>query len=171
MFCYLSKQNKRFFKKLSYLRPLVSGSTMFDHYKDVCLLFAAELSHVLKDYFDEDTFFDQKKIIMEELIFNKLPFRVCNHLFSCSRSYYCYVVCLFCTRFNVKQKNASDYINKKLFVPIDFFPPSITEGVLLMHKVYFLFITTERYLLINFKILASFIVNASIDHLFCIKHV
>ena len=50
---------------------------------------------------------------------------------------YCWDICSFCTRFNVKQKDTSDYINKKLFVPIDFFPSSIREGILLMDKVYF----------------------------------
>ena len=102
---------------------------MFDHYKDVCLLFVAQLPHTLKDYFDEDTFSDQKNFIMGNLIFNMLPFRVFNHLFSCSRSYYCSDVCLFCTRFNVKQKKAYDYINKKLFVPIDFFSRQLLKAL------------------------------------------
>ena len=104
VFHCLPKWNKRFVEKLFHSRSLFSGATMFDHYKDVCFSFVAQLSHALNDYFDEDTFFDQKNCIMDKLIFNMLPFRVFNHLFSCSRSCYCSDVCFFCTRFNVKQK-------------------------------------------------------------------
>lgn len=51
-----------------------------------------------------------KKFITTELIFKVLPFRVFNHLFCCSRSYYC---------------------------SYQFFPTSIRECIMLMHKVFF----------------------------------
>ena len=73
---------------------------------------------------------------MTELIFNILPFRVLSHLPCCCRGYYCSDICSFYTKFNVKQKDTSDYTNQKLFVLIDFFQSSIREGILLMDKVY-----------------------------------
>ena len=82
---------------------------------------------------------------MTELTFNTLPFHVFKNLFCCSRSYYCSDLCSFCIRLSVKQKDSSDYINKKLFVPIDFFPSSIREGILLMDKVYFAFANKKIY--------------------------
>ena len=104
----------RFVEKLSHSRTLFSRVVISDYYKDICLSFAGQLSYVLKDYFDENVFFASKKFIMTELIFNILPCCVLNDLFCCSRIYYCLDIGLLCTRFNVKQKDTSDYINKKL---------------------------------------------------------
>ena len=112
-----------------------SSVIIFDYYKDYCLLFAGQLLYALKNYF-EDVFFCLKKFLMTELIFSILPFHVFNQLFCCSRSYYRSDICFFCTRFNVKQKDTSDYIKKKIFSPIDFFLSSIREDILLMGKVY-----------------------------------
>ena len=112
-----------------------SCAVIFDYYKDCCLLFAGQLLYVLKNYFEEDVFFCLKKISYDWTYF-QYPFRVFNQLFRCSRSYYWSDICFFCTRFNVKQKDTSDYIKKKIFVPIDFFLSSIREDILLIGKVY-----------------------------------
>ena len=111
-----------------------SSVIIFDYYKDYCLLFAGQLLYVLKNYF-EDVFFCLKKISYDWTYFQYPSF-------SCVQSIvlllYWSDICFFCTRFNVKQKDTSDYIKKKIFVPIDFFLSSIREDILLMGKVYYL---------------------------------
>lgn len=74
---------------------------------------------------------------MTGLVFGISQFRVCNQLFFCSRSHYCSDIWLFCTRVNISHHGVSDYINKKLFVPITYIPQSIRVGIVLMEKVYF----------------------------------
>ena len=111
-----------------------SSVIIFDYYKDYCLLFAGQLLYALKNYF-EDVFFCLKKISYGWTYFQYPSF-------SCVQSIvlllYWSDICFFCTRFNVKQKDTSDYIKRKIFSPIDFFLSSIREDILLMGKVYYL---------------------------------
>ena len=112
-----------------------SSVIIFDYYKDYCLLFAGQLLYALKNYF-EDVFFCLKKISYDWTYFQYPSF-------SCVQSIvlllYWSNICFFCTRFNVKQKDTSDYIKKKIFSPIDFFLSSIREDILLKF-IFFLFI-------------------------------
>ena len=112
-----------------------SSVIIFDYYKDYCLLFAGQLLYALKNYF-EDVFFCLKKISYDWTYFQYPSF-------SCVQSIvlllYWSDICFFCTRFNVKQKDTSDYIKKKIFSPIDFFLSSIREDILLKF-IFFLFI-------------------------------
>lgn len=95
-------------------------------------IFGYPLSSNLKGYFDkEDTTVSVKKTIFSDTFFKILPFRVYSHLFNCSRSYYDYNKCVFCTRFYVKEKALSDFLNVTLLVHPDFFPDAITKDVLL----------------------------------------
>ena len=116
---YLSKRNKKFVEKMSHSRCIFSGATMFDHYKDICLSFVAQLSHALKDYFDDDTFFGQKKIFIDKFIFNMLP--MC--LIICSPVPEVIIVLIFVyfvRGLMLNKKKASYYIYKKLFLLIFF---------------------------------------------------
>ena len=112
-----------------------SSVIIFYYYKDYCLLFAGQLLYALKNYF-EDVFFCLKKISYDWTYFQYPSF-------SCVQSIvlllYWSDICFFCTRFNVKQKDTSDYIKKKIFSPIDFFLSSIREDILLKF-IFFLFI-------------------------------
>ena len=83
----------------------------------------------------ETLFCRLKETIFSDIIFEILPFRVHCHLFNCSRSYYDYNKCTFCTRFYVREKNLSDVCNVTLLVRSDFFPVSITEDVMLTNAV------------------------------------
>ena len=58
-------------------------------------------------------------------------------MFFCSRSYHCSDMRLVCTRVNISHQASSDYINKKLFVPITDFHLSFREGIVIMEKIYF----------------------------------
>ena len=92
-FYYLCRQNMRFVENLLHSRALISGVNIFYH-----------IFYFLQKYmvvvcwtiilFAECLFwrrcpFYLKKFITTELIFKVLPLCVFNHLFCCSRSYYC----------------------------------------------------------------------------------
>ena len=109
-FYRLSRKNAGFAKKLSHSRSLFSGLNVYEQYRDACLSLVGQLSHVLRDNFEEEVFLEAKEIIMTRFVF--LPFRVWNRLFYCSRSHYCSDICLFCTRVNISHQGVSDYINK-----------------------------------------------------------
>lgn len=104
---------------------------------------------------------------MTELVFGISQFRVRNHLFFCSRSHYCSDICLFCTRVNISHHGVSGYINKKLFVPITYFPQSIREGIVLMEKVYFFVHYHGAFAKVNIH--ASYVSNFGVLHYECIN--
>ena len=62
-FYYLCRRNVRFVEKLSHSRTQFSGVVIFDYYKDICLLFAGQLSYALKNYFEENVFLPQKNLL------------------------------------------------------------------------------------------------------------
>ena len=62
---------------------------------------------------------------MSKVLISILPFRVWNHMFLCKRLDPQEVMCHFCTKSYVPSKKISDLINKKLYVPIETFKPSI----------------------------------------------
>ena len=166
-FYYLSQNNDGFVKKLSDLRALFSGVSVYEYCWDACLRFAGQLSHGPSDNFEEEVFLEAKEIIMTELVFGISQFRVRNHLFFCSRSHYCSDICLFCTRVNISHHGVSGYINKKLFVPITYFPQSIREGIVLMEKVYFFVHYHGAFAKVNIH--ASYVSNFGVLHYECIN--
>lgn len=87
--------------------------------------------------------------------------------FFCSRSHYCSDICLFCTRVNISRHGVSGYINKKLFVPITYFPQSIREGIVLMEKVYFFVHYHGAFAKVNIH--ASYVSNFGVLHYECIN--
>ena len=68
-----------------------------------------------------------REIIMSKVMLSVLSFRVWNHMFLCERSQYCIDMCHYCTKSYVSNKKISDNINKKLYVPIQKFHPSIKK--------------------------------------------
>lgn len=111
-------------------------------------------------------FLRPKKLLWLSL-FLVFQFRVRNHLFFCSRSHYCSDICLFCTRVNISRHGVSGYINKKLFVPITYFPQSIREGIVLMEKVYFFVHYHGAFAKVNIH--ASYVSNFGVLHYECIN--
>ena len=79
-----------------------------------------------------------KDIIMNELFYKILPFRVWNHLFLCERSQHVLDMCLYCTKLYVPNKKISDYINKNLHLLTFEFPPEINIGVLSGNSIFLL---------------------------------
>ena len=79
---------------------------------------------------DEDYLLKAREIIMGKLMFASLPFRVWNHFFFvCERSQYCIDMCLYCSKI-------SDHINEHLHVPIEQFPISIRDGIVIAEKIH-----------------------------------
>lgn len=113
-FYYLCRKNMRFVENLSHSRALISGVNIFYHIfyflQKYMVVVCWTIILLAECLFWRRCPFYLKKFITTELIFKVLPFRVFNHLFCCSRSYYC---------------------------SYRFFPSSIREGILLMHKVFF----------------------------------
>ena len=68
----------------------------------------------LKKNFDEDLMLIVKTKLLSDVIFDRLPFRVYDHFFNCNRGFYVLNKCNFCTRFHVKEKALSDFLNEEL---------------------------------------------------------
>lgn len=80
-----------------------------------------------------------KKEILPDIIFETLPFCVYSHLLICNRGFSVYNKCTLCTRFHVRERALSDYLNQKLVLLPDFFPEGITQDIVLEHGA-FLFV-------------------------------
>ena len=116
-FYHLSRKNSGFGKKLIDSRTLFSSVNLYEQYKDACLSFAAQIHFGLKKTFDdEDLLLRAKDIILKNLFFDILPSRVWNHMWYCSRSYYCSSLCLYCTRVCINHRGVSDLVNNKRYV-------------------------------------------------------
>ena len=77
MFLSLVKKNSGFVKKLTDLRALFSGVNPYEQYRDACMLFAEQISRGLRKGFDdEDLFLEAKDVILNNLLFDILPFRL-----------------------------------------------------------------------------------------------
>ena len=76
---------------------------------------------------------------MSYIIFETLPFPVYSHMFNYNRGFYVFNKCTFCTRFHVRERALSDFLNQKLVLLPDFFPKAITEDIVLENAV-FLFV-------------------------------
>ena len=100
--------------------------------------FAAQIHFGLKKNFDDEDFFLRvKDVILKNLLFDILPFRVWNHMWYCSRSYYCSSIFLYCTRVCINHRGVSDLVNNKLYVPAELFPQFVREDIVLMDKICF----------------------------------
>ena len=55
-----------------------------------------------------------KKKLLSNVIFDTLAFRVYDHFFNCNRGFCVLNKCNFCTRFHVKDKALSDFLNEEL---------------------------------------------------------
>ena len=100
--------------------------------------FAAQIHFGLKKNFDDEDFFLRvKDVILKNLLFDILPFRVWNHMWYCSRSYYCSSMFLYCTRVCINHRGVSDLVNNKLYVPAELFSQFIREDIVLMGKICF----------------------------------
>ena len=136
-FYHLPRKNSGFVKKAIDSRAVFSSVNPYGQYRDACLLFAEQISYGLRKKINENLFLQSKDVILNNLLFDILPFWVWKHLWYCSRSYYCSSMCLSCTRVCIDYGSASDYINNKLDVPIELFPRLLREGIVLMNKIYF----------------------------------
>ena len=105
--------------------------TFFDRYSDKCLSFSSQLSHRLRKYFDEDLMFVVRKKIMVDLIFEILSFRIFHHLFYCNRGFYVYNKYVFGTRFHVRERNLSDFLNHKFTFLKSYFPGDFVRDIYL----------------------------------------
>ena len=121
LFYYLLHKNEKFIQRLNHSKLIVSNTNIFDKYKDAWCSFVHKLSYKLKKYCDEDTMLIIKKKILSDIIFETLPFRVYNHLFNCNIGFYIYKKCIFCTRFHVRERALSDFLNQKLVLLLHVF--------------------------------------------------
>lgn len=112
-FYYLSRKNKFFVKKISDSRKFFGDSRIgFDIYYDSCICFSNDLLERLKNYICSDDLYRMKNIIMNELHYKTLSFRVWNHLFLCERAQHVIDMCLYCTKLYVFNKKISDYLHQ-----------------------------------------------------------
>ena len=95
----------------------------FDRYLDAWISFNYQLSSKLDP--TEDLMFAVKHKTLNDIIFETLPFRVYDHLFFCNRYVYHEKYCCFCTRFHVRDKVFSHFLNQKMTLPVLFFPKEL----------------------------------------------
>ena len=81
----------------------------------------------LKKNFDEDLMLIVKKKLLSDVIFDTLPFRVYDHFFNCNRGFYVLNKCNFCTRFHVKEKALSDFLNEELMFNYGLLPRALLK--------------------------------------------
>ena len=55
-----------------------------------------------------------KRKLLSDFIFDTLPFRVYDHFCNCDSGFYVHNKCNFCTKFHVREKTLSDFLNKTL---------------------------------------------------------
>ena len=111
---------------------------MFSEYYAFWLSFVFKLSHKLNSYNNkdhEDTILSNKTLL-SDIIFEILPFRVYDHLFNCCRNCSSKNKYVFCTRFHVRERAVSDFLNKTLLFCPGFFPGTITGDVVLTNAVH-----------------------------------
>ena len=69
--------------------------------------------------------FAVKDKILNDIIFKTLPFRVYDHLFFVTDTFYYEKYCSFCTRFHIKGKTLSHFLNQKMTLPVIFSPKEL----------------------------------------------
>ena len=72
---------------------------------------------------------------MNRLFYSVLHFCVWNHLFLCERSQFVTIMCKYCTKLYIKNKNISDYINNELYIQIKDFPIEISQGIIAAKRI------------------------------------
>lgn len=72
-----------------------------------------------------------RKKIMVDLIFEILSFRIFHHLFYCNRGFYVYNKYVFGTRFHVRERNLSDFLNQKFTFLKSYFPGDFVRDIYL----------------------------------------
>ena len=114
LFYYLSRNNAGSVKKLSHSRILFAGFNIQERYKDACLSFASQLSHVFNKDFEKNFLLNVKGMIMDSvfLVFCRFVSGIICCCFFCSGSYHYPDMSLICTRVHISHRAASDYINK-----------------------------------------------------------
>ena len=87
------------------------------------LSFNYELSQKFKHDFEENVFLLVKKMkkTLDDILFEILPFRIFYHLFYCHKGFYVFDKCVFCTKFHVRKRHLSDYLNNALTYPRNYF--------------------------------------------------
>ena len=132
MVYHLVRDEETFKIKLKDSHFLVPCADLLGRYHDKSLSFSFPLSNRLQKYFDdEDLMLVVKKKIMNELIFEILPFRIFHHLFYCNRGFYMNNKCVFRTRFHVRERLFSDFLNQKLKFSKSYFPCNFVHDVFL----------------------------------------
>ena len=76
------------------------------------------------------------KVLLTELYYRILPFRVCNHLFVCETSQFNSDMCRFFRKLYVSNKKISDYVNNNFYVEINRFQVQLSEGIVAAKKIY-----------------------------------
>ena len=86
MFYVLVHKNNRYRLRLDHSKQILSSKNVFDKYLDAWISFNYQLSSKLD--LTEDLIFAVKDKILNDIIFETLPFRVYDHLFFCDRYFY-----------------------------------------------------------------------------------
>ena len=81
-FYVLAHENKKFEKKFTHSKFIVSNVDMYDKYAGFCLFFIKRFQHILEKFFDRDLILPFKKRLLSDVIFDMSLFRVCDHFFN-----------------------------------------------------------------------------------------
>ena len=119
MFYVLVDKNNRYKLRLDRSKQIVSSKNAFERFLDAWISFNYQLSSKLD--LTKDLMFVVKDKILNDIIFETLPFGVNDHLFFCNRYFYFEKYCCFCTRFHVRDKALSHFLNQKVTLPVLFF--------------------------------------------------
>ena len=119
-FYSMARENVQLKMKLKYPHSLIKCSDLFERYWGLVLSVGHEFSKKFMNYFDEDNFLLVKKKLLDDILFETLPFRIFHHLFYCNRGFYVHDKCVFCTIFHVREGYLSDYLNNSFTYPLGY---------------------------------------------------
>ena len=77
-----------------------------------------------------------KSVMINNLFYSILPFRVWNYLFLCERCQHSSWMCNRCTMMYIKHRGISDYINENLYIQLnENIPSQLCQGIVLAENM------------------------------------
>ena len=123
LFYVLVHKNNRHELKLDHSYRILSSKNVFDRYHYAWISFNYQLSSKLD--LTENLMFAVKDKILNDIIFETLPFRVYDICFFVTDTFIVKNIAVFVQGFHVRDKVLSHFLNQKVTYPVLFFPKEL----------------------------------------------
>ena len=117
-------------------KRIASCKNVFDRYLHAWISFNDQQCSKLE--LTGDLVFAVKGKVLNDIIFETLSFRVYDHLLFCNRYFY-EKFCCFCTRFHIRGKVLSHFLNQKMTLPVQLFSKELLSVFVIDDVSYFVY--------------------------------